>query len=124
MRIATPCSRTNWSMICCPVIPCSASPTTCWCIAGLTVQVKSAARPHHDQPAERDDHPAVPHPPHERVDGEPEHRLLGAVHHAAEDDVQVLAQIAPDADLAGRLERRPAEPVHVLALLRREYAEP
>src|SRR2546425_9890807 len=44
MRITTPCSRTNWSMICCPVIPCSASPTTCWCIAGLTVQVKSVVR--------------------------------------------------------------------------------
>ena len=31
-------------MICCPVIPRSASLTTCWCIAGLTVQVKSVVR--------------------------------------------------------------------------------
>src|SRR5206468_6312469 len=51
---------------------------------------RGAARPHHDQPAEGDDHPAVPHPPDERVDRETEDGLLGPVNHAAQNDVEIL----------------------------------
>src|SRR2546422_5048603 len=36
--------RTNASTISWPVLPCSASASTCRCIAGLVVQVKSVVR--------------------------------------------------------------------------------
>src|SRR2546430_16361855 len=42
---------------------------------------------------------------------------------AGQHDVQVLAQIAADADFRGGLERGPAQAIDVLALLGREHAE-
>src|SRR5207245_11582941 len=94
-------------------------------VSGLRpLRRRRASRPHDDQPSERDNHPTVPHPPYERVDGEPEHGLLGAVHHATEHDVEILAQIAPDADLGGWLERRPAKGIDVFAFRRGEHGEP
>ena len=79
-------------------------------------------RPHHDQTTDRHDHPAVPHPPHERIEGDAHLRGVLA-DHAREHDVHILAYPFHDSDLGGRLERRRAAAIHVLPLLRLDHAD-
>ena len=93
--------------------------------AALAAATGTVARPPGHmvvQSADHQDHAAGPHPPHQRIDGDREIGPLGAIDRAGVDDVEILAQVAPDPDLGRRLEGRLPEAVDVLALFRRDDA--